>query len=53
MSQTVTNSTIGVVTSEATQNATKHGPHDRSSVHGVSTSEATANAVTNTSSANE
>lgn len=53
MSQTVTNSTIGVVAAEAQQNAAKHGPHDRSTVHGVTTSEATANAINNTATANE
>lgn len=53
MSQTVTASKIGVVTTEAAQNAAIHGPHDRSSIKGVTSAEATSNAVTNSQTAAE
>jgi len=53
MSQTVTNTTIGVIIAEAQANATKHGAKDRSAVHGVVISESTANAVLNTTTAVE
>jgi two-component sensor histidine kinase len=53
MSQTVTNTAIGVLIAEAQANAAKHAAKDRSTIKGVVVSEAQANAILNTTTANE
>lgn len=53
VSQTITTTRIGVTTTESTQNAAIHGPHDRSTLKGVTTQEAANNAVANTATAGE